>query len=190
MLDLNSPTSGDRSVGIVRLRTKGHGVCFLFVFLLHKDWNTNLEYLFSFLDTDCYQSLIQCVPRPFPWGAKRPGLETDHSPSSGAEVKNDWPILSLPHISLWHDFLIKHRQNFTCFHLYRLLNLAIYCCCHYRHSIVSWIWNSWWNENWQEKPKYPEKTYRQENLVHHESHTTWPGIEYYISIIDLSFNSK
>jgi hypothetical protein len=33
-LALSSPTSGDRSVGIVRLRTKGHGVYFFFSLVL------------------------------------------------------------------------------------------------------------------------------------------------------------
>jgi hypothetical protein len=33
-LALTSPTSGGRSVGIVRLRTTGHGVCVFYLFLL------------------------------------------------------------------------------------------------------------------------------------------------------------
>jgi hypothetical protein len=42
---------------------------------------------------------------------KRPGREADHSPLSGAEVKNGGAISPLPHLSLCHSYkLIKHRE--------------------------------------------------------------------------------
>jgi hypothetical protein len=37
-----------------------------------------------------------------------------------------------------------------------------------------WMWSGWWNENWQEKPKYFVKTW-----LHASSFTTnptWPGL--------------
>jgi hypothetical protein len=40
-----------------------------------------------------------------------------------------------------------------------------------------WMWNSRWNENWQGKPKYPEKICRNATFVHYKPHMTWPGIE-------------
>jgi hypothetical protein len=40
--------------------------------------------------------------------------ETDHSPSSIADVNNDGPIPPLPHTSSWNDaWLIHTRDNFT-----------------------------------------------------------------------------
>jgi hypothetical protein len=36
-----------------------------------------------------------------------------------------------------------------------------------------WVWDIWWNENWQGKPKYS-----QNHFIHHKSHLTWPGIEH------------
>jgi hypothetical protein len=40
--------------------------------------------------------------------------EADHSPPSGAEVKNGWTIPPLTHTSSWRGaYLIKHRDNFT-----------------------------------------------------------------------------
>jgi hypothetical protein len=41
-LALTSPTSGGRSVGIVRLRTKGHGV-YLFIYLFITAWTSVLD---------------------------------------------------------------------------------------------------------------------------------------------------
>jgi hypothetical protein len=34
-----------------------------------------------------------------------------------------------------------------------------------------------WNENWQGKPKFWEKTCPSATFVHHKSHMTWPGPE-------------
>jgi hypothetical protein len=36
-------------------------------------------------------------------GVKRPGSESDNSPPSSAEVKNDGAIPPLPHMSSWHS---------------------------------------------------------------------------------------
>jgi hypothetical protein len=53
------------------------------------------------------------------------GCEADHSPPSGAEVKNVWSYTSIHHMSSWHDAsisigyvfivwnFVKHRDNFT-----------------------------------------------------------------------------
>jgi hypothetical protein len=48
------------------------------------------------------QSPIQWVPKVLSSRVKRQGSETDHSPPSSAEVKNDGSILSLPHTSSLH----------------------------------------------------------------------------------------
>jgi hypothetical protein len=37
-----------------------------------------------------------------------------------------------------------------------------------------WGWRIWWNDDWQVKPKYSEKTWPQWRFVHHKSHMTWP----------------
>jgi hypothetical protein len=39
------------------------------------------------------------------------------------------------------------------------------------------MWSSWWNENWQGKLKYSEKTCHSTTFVHHRFHMTCPGIE-------------
>jgi hypothetical protein len=36
------------------------------------------------------------------------------------------------------------------------------------------LWSNWWNENWQGKPKYPEKTYPSATLSTTKSHMTDP----------------
>jgi hypothetical protein len=41
-----------------------------------------------------------------------------------------------------------------------------------------WLWRNWWNEDWQGKPKYLEKTVPQRHFVHHKSHMT---LRYYTS---------
>jgi hypothetical protein len=39
------------------------------------------------------------------------------------------------------------------------------------------FWSNWWNENWQEKPKYSEKTCPSAILSTTKSHMTRPGLE-------------
>jgi hypothetical protein len=41
-------------------------------------------------------------------GVKWPGSETNHSPSSSAEVKNAWSYTPLPNTSSRHGYLVKH----------------------------------------------------------------------------------
>jgi hypothetical protein len=36
------------------------------------------------------------------------------------------------------------------------------------------VWSNWWNENWQGKPKYSEKTYPSATLSTTKSHMTNP----------------
>jgi hypothetical protein len=38
-----------------------------------------------------------------------------------------------------------------------------------------WLWRNWWNEDWQGKQKYSEKTCPQCHFVHHKSLMTRPG---------------
>jgi hypothetical protein len=38
-----------------------------------------------------------------------------------------------------------------------------------------WVWNSWWNENWQGKPKYSEETCPSATLS--TKNPTWPELE-------------
>jgi hypothetical protein len=59
------------------------------------------------------QSLIQWVPGALSLGVKRPGREADHSPPSGAEVKNAWSYTSTPQYAFIVWCLVKHKDNFT-----------------------------------------------------------------------------
>jgi hypothetical protein len=49
------------------------------------------------------QSHIECVPGAIWPRANRPGRETDYSPVSSGEVKNDVAIRPLVHMSSWHS---------------------------------------------------------------------------------------
>jgi hypothetical protein len=60
-----------------------------------------------------HQPPIQWVPGALPLGVKRPGRETDHSPPSSAEVKNEWSYTSTPQYAFMTWCLVKHRDNFT-----------------------------------------------------------------------------
>jgi hypothetical protein len=51
------------------------------------------------------------VPGALSPGVKRQGRETDHSPTTSAEVKKMWIYISTPPIRL-HG-VVKHRDNFT-----------------------------------------------------------------------------
>jgi hypothetical protein len=42
---------------------------------------------------------------------------------------------------------------------------------------VRWVWRIWWNDNWQGKPKYSEKSLSQYHFVHNKSYISWPGTE-------------
>jgi hypothetical protein len=53
------------------------------------------------------QPPIQWIP-----GVKRPGLETNHSLSSSAEVRNTWLYTSTPQYVFMAWVLVKHRDNF------------------------------------------------------------------------------
>jgi hypothetical protein len=46
-------------------------------------------------------SLLSSGYQVFPWGVKRLGCESDHSPQSNAEVKNAWSYIYTPPIRLY-----------------------------------------------------------------------------------------
>jgi len=52
------------------------------------------------------QSPIQLVQGDLTSGVKRLGREADHSPPSGAEVKNEWSYISTPSLRL-HGALLS-----------------------------------------------------------------------------------
>jgi hypothetical protein len=51
-------------------------------------------------------------------------------------------------------------------------------CCHYWTIVQAtddrwwWLWGNWWNEDWQGKPKYSEKTCPSANLS--TTNPAWP----------------
>jgi len=58
------------------------------------------------------QPPIQWVPGALSPGEKRPWREADHSPPSGAEVKNAWSYISTRQYVFMPWCLVKHRDNF------------------------------------------------------------------------------
>jgi hypothetical protein len=87
-----------------------------------------------------------------------------------------------------------HTLTYMRIHLYMLIHvLYIYMYilfllgCDWAHLVLRplfdllhqprddrwwWVWSSWWNENWQGKPKYLEKTCRTATLS--TTNPTWP----------------
>jgi hypothetical protein len=59
------------------------------------------------------QPPIQWVPGVLSLGVKRPWREADHSPTSSAEVKNEWSCTSIPQYVFMAWCLVKHGDNFT-----------------------------------------------------------------------------
>jgi hypothetical protein len=57
------------------------------------------------------QPPIQWVPGALSLGLKRPGREADHSPPSGAEVKNAWSYTSTPQYVFMTWCFVKDRDN-------------------------------------------------------------------------------
>jgi hypothetical protein len=52
-------------------------------------------------------------PTSCPVGTRGPRRETDHSPSSSAEVKTAWSYTSTPQYVFMASCLVKHRDEFT-----------------------------------------------------------------------------
>jgi hypothetical protein len=79
-------------------------VCILiefFVFMISNIWEMYMvkNFLFSTSSRPVLgptQPPIQWVPWAISPGVKRPGREADHSPPTGAEVKNTWIYTSTP----------------------------------------------------------------------------------------------
>jgi hypothetical protein len=93
------------------------------IFLFTTAFNTALEPT---------QPPIQWVPVPLSLGVKRSGREADHSPPSGAEIKECVELyLCSPNTPSWRGAQLKHGENFT-FYLYR----PICFCCHTWHLAV------------------------------------------------------
>jgi hypothetical protein len=60
------------------------------------------------------QPPIKRLPGALSLGAKRPGLEADHSTPPSAEFKNAWTYTSSPHYAFTALCLVKkYRDNFT-----------------------------------------------------------------------------
>jgi hypothetical protein len=76
-----------------------------------------------------------------PWlslGVKRPGREADHSPPSGAEVKDLVELyLHYPNIPPWRGAQSKHRDKFTftfySFGLHKITGLFLFCVWYIIH---------------------------------------------------------
>jgi hypothetical protein len=108
-----------------------------------------------------------------------------------------WPVTSkfillfshCRHIIKLQDFislfcLIKLHQYQFYFFLIRIVEGGVHTGStrHIGHWMTDctcpgwlWCWRIWWNEDWQGKPKYSEKTCPRATLSHHKSHLPDPG---------------
>jgi hypothetical protein len=59
------------------------------------------------------QPSIQWIPGVLTPGAKRPGLEADHTPPPSAEVKMRGAIPLLPQYVFTTSYFVKHKDSFT-----------------------------------------------------------------------------
>jgi hypothetical protein len=115
-------------------------------------------------------------------GLYRRGHEADHSPPSSAENKNGGVVLALPHtFPSWgtvtylpvsvHFSALFSRPVFLAVYATVIFFLVLWGgvrLCPLGTSatiwpvvsapIDKWVWSNWWNENWQGKLKYSEKT--------------------------------
>jgi hypothetical protein len=62
----------------------------------------------------------------FPPGVKRPKREADHSPPSGAEVKNAWSYISTSSYILMAPCLVKHGGNSTLRYQWRVTEYSTF----------------------------------------------------------------
>jgi hypothetical protein len=116
---------------------------------------------------------VQWVPGGVSPAVKRQKREADHAPPSMAKV-NGGAIPPLPHTSSRRSaYLFKPKNNFP-FLRFTLGSFFLSFWDGVRLSPLAtsatvrllvpapddrrWVWSSRWNENWQGKPKYSEKT--------------------------------
>jgi hypothetical protein len=78
-------------------------------------------------------------------------------------------------VAAFHILIINYTQKYK--HFFYLWGCDFWYCGHYWPTDRRWwLWRNWWNEDWQGKPKYSEKTCPSAT-VHHKSHMAKSGIE-------------
>jgi hypothetical protein len=122
-------------------------------------------------------------------GIKRWRCEAKHTFSTTAELRMCGAIPPLPHTSLWRgDWLglstgttLPLPQYFFFFSFLGCGELSPVGTSANIWPIVPapddrwWVWSSRWNEDWQGKPKYSEKTCPSVTLS--TTNPTWPDLE-------------
>jgi hypothetical protein len=105
-LTLTSPTTGGHSVGIVRMRTKGHGVCFVCLYLFRKNYDGFIYFSLYSKASDNYKLTIAYLR------LKQPFSSTS-SPRTPLQHTVNWrtpnfsaPKLSLNQLKLYYNILI------------------------------------------------------------------------------------
>jgi hypothetical protein len=80
-------------------------------------------------------------------------------------------------------FGFEHRGTHDHVFFFKLVGWDFGYCGHYWPIVPApddrwwWLWRNWRNEDWQEKPKYSEKTCTQRHFVHDTFHMTRPRFE-------------
>jgi hypothetical protein len=92
------------------------------------------------LSDSVYLSKLALGPThpPIQWvlGVLTPGVWSDHSPPSSAEVKYAWIYISTPPYVFMAWYLVKHRDNFTV----TTFSLVM---------LITWDWAQWCNPDWR-----------------------------------------
>jgi hypothetical protein len=87
------------------------------------------------------QPPIQWVPRTLPLEVKRPRREADHSPPYSDEIKESVDLyLHSPNTSSWRDSQLKHRDTFTFYLWFSILDKEIQANVHklFVTSVTAW----------------------------------------------------
>jgi hypothetical protein len=76
------------------------------------------------------------------------------------------------------NFIIASHLNYLCFFIASEVGLSPLYCGHFWPIVPApddrwgWLWSKWWNEDWQRKPRYSEKTCHSATLS--TTNPTWP----------------
>jgi hypothetical protein len=143
-------------------------VCrFLLSLFLH--WNLQTESLYGTYEIHLILVLVPHESWPlhiftftFLWGMDI--LSNNTTLTTSSHCTRHSTTSKLNHFNCWYDFLVQEKV-----YPYLFLLLVIVPAPDDRWG---WLWSNWWNEDWQGKPMYSEKTCPSATLS--ATNPTWP----------------